>query len=357
MLVLNIIFKYLNYLAIVGLLLALLAPYINPSVFWPVAFFGLAHPVLILINVFFVIYWAVQKKLRFVFSLAVLVLSIESVNKIWTLGAEASPDRVGTLKVVSCNVKLFGRYDDQNFFDKFVEKIVEKDPDVLCIQEFFNLRINNSVAIDEIKRITGLKYYYFRQLKRKQINSRYGIIIFSKYKLINYGDLDFGKNASNLCLFADIKFNDKIIRVYNVHLQSLKLARTDYDLMRKIGEDKDSAIKVSKNIFESLKTAFIKRGEQAIMLKESMISNKNPTILCGDFNDTPQSFAYHTLIPGMKDCFLESGDGLGGTYVGPLPSMRIDYIMHDTSMVSYNYLTSKNFTSDHKMIESLIDIK
>jgi endonuclease/exonuclease/phosphatase (EEP) superfamily protein YafD len=82
-----------------------------------------------------------------------------------------------------------------------------------------------------------------------------------------------------------------------------------------------------------------------------------PTIIGGDFNDTPQSFAYQVIVENMKDCFIESGNGIGGTYVGPLPSFRIDYILHDTTLKSFNYTTLNGFGSDHKMIETIIALK
>ncbi len=338
-------------------MLSYAAPYIDPSLFWQAAFFGLVHPVLLLLNAMFLVYWVIQVKLRLIFNLGMLVLGIPSFNKIVTFGAETLPEREGKLKVVSFNAKVFGIYDDANYFNEFLKEITEKNPDILCLQEFYNLDVNGSTAIKEIKKHAGMPYHYVRTLKRKTGKSRFGIIVFSKYKIIDYGDLDFGENTVNLCLYADIMHNSKTFRVYNLHLQSLKLARTDYALLKKIGEDSENTIQVSKNIFDRLKTAFIKRGEQAIMVKENMKNCGKPIILCGDFNDTPQSFAYSTLSQDLKDCFIESGNGIGGTYTGPIPTMRIDYILHDTSMVSYNYLASKNFNSDHKMIEAIIDIK
>lgn len=357
MIVLNILLKYLNYLVVAGLLLSYAAPYINPSVFWPIAFFGLLHPLFLIANILFLVFWAIQAKLRFVFNLAAVVLGLSSINKIITFGAETSSEREGKLKVVSFNAKLFGIYEDANFFDKFIVELEDKNPDVLCIQEFYNLEKNGVTAIQHIKKSTGLRYHYLRTLKRSHGKSRYGIIVFSKNKIVDYGDFDFGDESVNLCLYADIKFKTKIVRVYNVHLQSLKLARTDYALLKKIGESSETTLQVSKNIFERLKTAFIKRGQQAVLVKDNMNSCDKPIILCGDFNDTPQSFAYNTLSKNLKDCFMESGNGLGGTYTGPLPSLRIDYILHDTSMMSFNYLASRHFSSDHKMLETLIDIK
>ena len=74
-----------------ALLLSYLAPYINPSLFWPVAFFGLFHPVFLFLNILFLIYWIIQRKMRAIFNVAVLVLVISSINKIVTRGAKASP--------------------------------------------------------------------------------------------------------------------------------------------------------------------------------------------------------------------------------------------------------------------------
>ncbi len=355
MIVVNFILKLLNWLVLGGLALALLAPQINPSLFWPPAFFGLLLPIFWVLNVLFLVYWAIRAKLRFVFNLALLVLSLGSINKIITFGAKASPERDGKLKVISYNTKLFGIYDQGSFNKEFIEEIAHKNPDILCLQEFFNIPTGTGNTLDELKKKTGLKYGYFRSLRNKKRQSKFGIIILSRYKIIDYGEVDFGKQTLNLCIYVDVKIKNKVTRIYNAHLQSLSLNRTDYSMLKSVGESMDTTMQVSKNIFKRIKTAYIQRGEQAVMLKESMQSCGKPTILCGDFNDPPQSFSYAVLSKNMKDCFIESGNGLGGTYIGPLPSLRIDYILHDTSMVSFNYQAEKMFTSDHKMVEALID--
>ena len=40
-----------------------------------------------------------------------------------------------------------------------------------------------------------------------------------------------------------------------------------------------------------------------------------PIIICGDFNDTPVSYAYQQLGDNMIDAFLESGNGIGKVLV------------------------------------------
>jgi len=70
-------------------------------------------------------------------------------------------------------------------------------------------------------------------------------------------------------------------------------------------------------------------------------------IVCGDFNDTPVSFSYHTLADGLTDAFVNSGQGIGRTYIGKLPSFRIDYIFHGDRFESYNFKTLDYRMSDH----------
>jgi vancomycin resistance protein VanJ len=67
----------------------------------------------------------------------------------------------------------------------------------------------------------------------------------------------------------------------------------------------------------------------------------------GDFNDTPQSYAYRKIRKGMVDAFRKAGRGFGNTYSGELPSFRIDYILHDEAFFPYEFERTKIDYSDH----------
>ena len=75
-------------------------------------------------------------------------------------------------------------------------------------------------------------------------------------------------------------------------------------------------------------------------------------MLCGDFNDSPNSFAYRVLSKDMKDTFKEAGIGVGQTYYGPISGLRIDFILTDTDIAveSHEVITAKY--SDHYPIYS-----
>ncbi len=112
-----------------------------------------------------------------------------------------------------------------------------------------------------------------------------------------------------------------------------------------------------KHIGSKLKYAFISRALQADEIKDNLANCPNKLIICGDFNDSPTSYAYRTIRGDLKDAFKVSGFGMSRTYIGKMPSFRIDYILHDPGLKSYNYRTHTLNFSDHKMISCAIDLR
>ena len=99
----------------------------------------------------------------------------------------------------------------------------------------------------------------------------------------------------------------------------------------------------SISILRKLKSAFVKRAKQVDALHEYISKSPYPVILCGDFNDTPTSYTYHTVRGGLRDAFVDSGTGMSGTYAGKLPSFRIDYILYDKKFKSFKIFFSNFF--------------
>jgi endonuclease/exonuclease/phosphatase family metal-dependent hydrolase len=95
-----------------------------------------------------------------------------------------------------------------------------------------------------------------------------------------------------------------------------------------------------------MKSSYINRANESKKIKDHINSSPFPVIVCGDFNDTPISYTYSTLKENLVDAFKESGIGIGNSYVG-IPSLRIDYILHDKKFNSYNYKKYKFELSDH----------
>ena len=176
----------------------------------------------------------------------------------------------------------------------------------------------------------------------------WGMAIFSRYPLINKSVIDFNHKGSNLCLYTDVIAKNDTVRVYNCHLQSIRFGQEDYKFMNQIAYniEEENATGLKK-IFNRLKIAFTKRAWQADTVAANISSSKYPVIFCGDFNDTPSSYAYKTVSENLSDAFRESGRGFGTTYVGPFPAFRIDFIFHSPGLKSFEYRTIKQKLSDH----------
>ncbi|MCP4438917.1 MAG: endonuclease, partial [Aureispira sp.] len=119
--------------------------------------------------------------------------------------------------------------------------------------------------------------------------------------------------------------------------------------------DKNTQAKYQR-IGSKLKNAFIKRTEQARAIAKSIKECPHEVIVCGDMNDTPMSYAYHTIVKGLKDSFYEKGRGIGSTYAGKLPALRIDYILTSSTIDVYSHQVLSKTLSDHYAVTANIGL-
>jgi endonuclease/exonuclease/phosphatase family metal-dependent hydrolase len=103
-----------------------------------------------------------------------------------------------------------------------------------------------------------------------------------------------------------------------------------------------------KNIYRKLANAYRIRAQQARLIALEIGKSPYPVIVCGDFNDTPTSFAYHRIAKNLEDSFIKSGKGTGNTYNNTLlPPIRIDYILHSKIFQSSAFSVLNAPYSDH----------
>ncbi|MFC1733907.1 endonuclease/exonuclease/phosphatase family protein, partial [candidate division KSB1 bacterium] len=260
------------------------------------------------------------------------------------------------ISIMSYNVNIFDIYNEWGRFDKkdkIIKLIGEKKPDILCLQEFaYHSDGGELSTIESIGDVLENHEYYVEFTFTAKKISHFGSIIFSKYPIINQGKIVFSSESGNNSQFIDIKINEDTIRIYNVHLQSIRMKPEDYRFAKDISQIKNinKQEKINKNligILSRIKHAFIKRAPQAEHLKDHIKNCPYPAIVCGDFNDTPSSYAYHQIIDGFIDAFVECGSGMGKTYLGVFPSFRIDYILYDPKFTAESFNTLSYKYSDH----------
>ena len=344
--------RYLNYLIILGLLLSYLSVYVNPGRIWILAFFGLAYPFLLIANVVFIIFWISKKKKIFIIPLLAILLGwnfLSSLIQFPIKKHKSTTEETKTFKILSYNVRLFDLYDwrkeSKNTTEEIFRFINSEKPDIICFQEFYT-KNNNQLSEKYISNALENQYYSHIDYTIQNNTANYGIATYSKYPIINKGVIQF-KNSTNTSIYTDVLVDKDTIRVFNNHLQSIRFNRNNYSFISNSKSMNDDRMKEIMDISYRLRDAFIKRAEQSQIVSNHVKNAPYPVFICGDFNDVPVSYTYHVISKGLKDSFMEAGEGIGNTYIGKFPSFRIDYILHNKSITCHEFEIKKVKLSDH----------
>ena len=335
---LNGILYLLNMLLLFALFLSYASPYISPDTFlWPVALLGLIYPFLLLFNLLFTIYWLIRFKKYVWANIIVILLGCGHVENLVNIKDKSSTDEQ-QFSVMSFNVRLFNAYnwiEKDNVKQDIIEHLKKETASILCLQEFY--------APEELPKLNYPYSHIGLQNKRKS----WRMATYSKFPIFKKGTVSiFGERTNNVCIFSDIAINNDSVRVYNVHLASNWFQKEDYDFL-----DRPS-VEGAESIIERLKASFFKRAKQVKAIKTHINTSPYPIILCGDFNDTPTSYTYKQLSEGLNDSFSNAGLGIGQTYNGKFPALRIDYILHSPEFELNTFKTTDVNLSDHFPIVS-----
>jgi endonuclease/exonuclease/phosphatase family metal-dependent hydrolase len=349
-----------NVLAVALFLLSCLIPLLHPQQWWWVSLMGLAFPFLLFIVISFLVGWLVLLKFRLaLLSVSALILGYKSIGVFIAFNApvtfEIKKD-TKSIRVVSWNVARFIELTRNNNRGSLTRKkmlalLAEQKADVLCLQEFYTS--DNPVYYDNITSIRkqlGYPYFYFSKDLDGDLNY-YSSVIFSRYPIVDSGMVRFPRPSQpEVLLQADIQTNDGVIRVFTTHLQSQRFDKQDYRRIEKIRGREDSLVQHFIPIVGKLKKGVVIRSLQADMIASLLTDSPHPVILAADLNDVPNSYTYFTVRGTLQDAFLQQGYGLGRTFRGLSPTLRIDYIFADRRFAVQQFKRVKKDYSDHYML-------
>jgi len=380
------------------LMLSGFVPTISPETNSWLPLLGLAFPVFFVLMVLAFFYWLVQGKWRSLFALSCLLLNLgqaslyiqwndENVGAKGAVnvsnGKEDKEDGGGPidkemldmnaklLKVITYNAQLFGLYQNESSLDivnteympamdSFLRVLKAENADVVCLQEVYAKAGGLKALARFLKAEGGFDYSQTYTLSDRR---PYGMIVLSKYLIKRWKPLSLGANTGNMAMWVDIEIPSEYkflrnarIRIYNLHLQSFRFAKKDYEVMQKQTQQKEIDMEGSKGIITRLRLGYQRRAQQVGIVKQSVLDCDFPKVICGDFNDIPVSYSYRQLSAGMRDAFVEAGRGLETTYKGSMPSFRIDYLLFDNPMRAVSYRSIKEVPSDHKLLVTELQV-
>lgn len=380
------------------LMLSGFVPTISPETNSWLPLLGLAFPVFFVLMVLAFFYWLVQGKWRSLFALSCLLLNLGQASLYiqWndenagakgavnvSNGKEDKEDGGGPidkemldmnaklLKVITYNAQLFGLYQNESSLDivnteympamdSFLRVLKAENADVVCLQEVYAKAGGLKALARFLKAEGGFDYSQTYTLSDRR---PYGMIVLSKYLIKRWKPLSLGANTGNMAMWVDIEIPSEYkflrnarIRIYNLHLQSFRFAKKDYEVMQKQTQQKEIDMEGSKGIIMRLRLGYQRRAQQVGIVKQSVLDCDFPKVICGDFNDIPVSYSYRQLSAGMRDAFVEAGRGLETTYKGSMPSFRIDYLLFDNPMRAVSYRSIKEVPSDHKLLVTELQV-
>jgi len=323
------------------LLLSCANAFLHPANWWIVALLGLLFPLLVLLTFGFLIFWILIGSRWALLSLVTLILSWPNLSSFYAWNFRAgfkAEKQASAVRILTWNVHYFDQmyrpgHQQQSQRIPIINFLKQQDADIVCLQEFFE---SNSPQYDSninyIKQTLNYPYHYFVDDYKLPHNLyKVGPIIFSRYPIITTSRLEYNSlspsRASESLISADLDVNGDTIRIYTTHLQSVMFRRRDYQYIEKIKRVEDSLLEASKSIVKKLKQAYSVRGSQAEMVRDELNSCPYPNIVCGDFNDVPNSYTYFQIRGNRQDAFLKKGAGIGRTYASISPTLRIDYIL------------------------------
>lgn len=338
--------KILSAAVITGTFLSYLSPYINPALFRWAAFFGTAFPWFLLANVALLGVWAFRLNRFALYHLGMLVFGWQHVTAFVGLnfGKNAAPENAIT--VVTHNLGGLFRginLEDEEWggiFSNYTNFLKDSgEPDILCVQE------TGRKFFRALGPQLGLPYVF-------DLN-RSGNAILSRYPVLRGGQLPFGR-PENVSIWADLKIEKRTVRVYNVHLQSNKVTSDTQRVIKDSDLQDEQTWRDITRVLRKVGGATSIRAGQAATLRDLMAASPYPVILCGDFNDTPNSYVYDLLAEGLTDTFRERGAGLGTTFGGAIPFLRIDYVLADPTLKVYDCRVPRNPVSDHYPVVAVL---
>ena len=314
--------------------------FLSPKNFWLIALLGLVFPALLLLMIGFLVFWTLVRSKWAFLPLFLLVFGWFHIHAFYAFNLNhqfTENKQTGAIRLITWNVHYLDQLyrpnlQEQSQRESIINFLKLQGADVICLQEFFESdKPQYTANIEFMKKELGTPYHFFVDDYRQPRNLyKVGPIIFSRYPILQarrHEYLHSSLKAVESLISADLNVNGDTVRVYTTHLQSVLFRKKEFRDIEKIKNVEDSLIEASRTIVNKLRQAYAFRGGQAELVRKELNTCTYPLVICGDFNDVPNSYTYFHIKGNLQDAFLQKGFGIGRTYTSLSPTLRIDYLM------------------------------
>lgn len=351
-----------NMLFVGLLLLSAYSPWIiNPKVHPVLSCLGLVLPIFLFINLCFLFFWMFTYPRLALISVCGFILCIGQIRTYVPINFRTKKIPENCIKVLSYNVMGFNKLKKHTKEDPnpILEYIQEKNPDIICMQEFQFTSDKAHLTEADINRAFR-DYPYHEKCDVSQKGNGNWLACYSKFPILSSRAIRY-KSTYNGSVLLEIEVNGDTVTVVNNHLESNKLTKEDKDVYEDMIKAPE-AHKVkngTRYLVNKLAEASAIRALQADTIAKEIAASKHRSIIvCGDFNDTPISYAHRVIAQNLDDAFTKSGSGLGISYNQHKFYFRIDNILISKNLKAYNCTVDKSIKeSDHYPIWCYIAMK
>lgn len=342
----------LNLLVIVGLVVTGYSGLVDPREHPLIAASGLAFPLFLTSNLLFLVIWVFIRFRMILLPIAGFVLAAWPVGRYLPLSSsEEAPEEA--LKVMSFNVWTFGLMSEnsQETEKQIIDYILNSKADIVCLQEA-------GLNEERRERFSAVYPYIGEEFDGKDAYS----VILSKYPISRSCKIPYKAKGANISAAFWVKVGQKDVLVVNNHFEITGLSNDQRSEIKNIihGVNDDGAIRrEARGILECIKESSSIRAPQVDAVRTFLSKHRDETIfLCGDFNDSPLSYANYRLSSLLRDCYVSTGNGPGFTYHQNGIRVRIDNIMCSHDVTPYGCKVDSDFGfSDHYPVLCSLKIK
>lgn len=366
--------KYLKYtifatniIAIIILILSIFAWKIVPSKAMIIAYLGLGFPIILFVNILYLLLWVVSFRWKYALvQLIAIAVCWQPILTCFPIHGRTKMKDIpeNSFKILTYNVRAFNwTRGDKARSNPIIKYLANSNADIICLQEFAVSTGSDKKGIITEKELNQMlkDYHYHEIIKLGTSRGKlaYGLACYSKYPITKASRLPLESSYNGSAMY-ELEIEGKTVTLVNNHLESNRITAEDKRLYKEFfkNRDKETLGEMAMNIQTRLGAAYKIREGQAKVIR-SLIDKQetDATIVCGDFNDAPISYAYRTIKGDLIDSYANTGLGQGITYHENMFWFRIDFIMHSLGIQSYNCTVDKVKYSDHYPVWTYLAFK